>query len=103
MVELEEHHAWWRSRGRTGLRQLLIDGWDPARVGSTASARRAYDGYAGEVVALLRVGAGPDMVAQYLSEAEERMDRPTRPAELMGIAGQIVDWYAAEMRMRTPR
>jgi hypothetical protein len=98
LVDLAEHHQWWKHQGGQELRRLLMEQWDPIGVKNWHGAAIEYDGYRGGVVQLLRDGASGEDVAEYLSQVErERMDMDTTREQLRSVGERLVGWYAASI------
>ena len=98
-MELEERHRWWKSRGSSELRALLMEHWDPIGVDGIPEARDEYDGYLGPLVNRLHDGADAQTVAEYLASVQtERMGLPVTADQLHDVASRVVAWYAGEMR-----
>jgi hypothetical protein len=84
---------WWKETGERELCQVLFWRWDPLGVSDYfPNTADEYDGYAPGVVALLRLGVAPDVLADHLDFLErEPMGLPPRDgtqrtevAELLG-------------------
>jgi hypothetical protein len=100
-MELERWRKWWRARGEPGIRQLLMEEWDPLGVRGFPDARDEYDSYVPPIGRLLREGAGATDVAEYLTNIEtERMglsDTEAARTKAEEVAQKLIEWYAEEM------
>jgi hypothetical protein len=107
-VELSDWHMWWKRGGGEGLRRLLMDEWDPIGVRGVPEAVDEYDSYAGIVARMLREGASPKEIQQYLTNVQEDamglgsindVATAERVRDRDGVvAALLVEWYAEEMR-----
>ena len=106
-MELEEWHRWWKRRGASELRMLLMTYWDPIGVNGIPEAFDEYDSYLGRLGKKLREGADARGVCEYLSEIQsERMELPVTPDQLTDVGERVAGWYSAEMqaeRQHLPR
>jgi len=68
--------------------------WDPCSVGGSAYARDEYWSYLPHVFQLVRGGAEPGEIADYLAEVQtEAMGLPPADRErLVFIAGRMLEW-----------
>jgi hypothetical protein len=92
----EEFARWWRETGEHELRQLLLWRWDPIGVADYfPNTADEYDGYAPQVVQVLRKGGEADAIAARLSEVERQsMDGPLTPPERLDHLGSLIrQWY----------
>jgi hypothetical protein len=92
----EEFARWWRETGERELRQLLLWRWDPMGVGDYfPNTADEYDGYAPQLVEVLRKGGDADGVAAHLRDVERHsMDGPlTSPERLKYLGSLIREWY----------
>ena len=53
-MELSDWHMWWKRRGGSGIRRLLMEEWDPIGVKGIPEAADEYDSYRGAVAGMLR-------------------------------------------------
>ena len=98
-MELPEWHRWWKQRGESELRTLLMDRWDPIGVRDEPLAASEYDSYLGPLASKLRAGADAQAVATYLAAVEhDWMELATTPEQLFGLGATVVAWYADAMR-----
>jgi hypothetical protein len=91
-----EFARWWRETGERELRQVLFWRWDPLGVsGYFPNTADEYDGYAPGVVALLRLGASDDVLAEHLSfvERETMGLLPRDPAGRTEVAELLGAWF----------
>jgi hypothetical protein len=66
-----EFRRWWAETGERELCQVLFWRWDPLGVsGYFPNTADEYDDYAPGIVALLRLGADDDVVAEHLEFLE---------------------------------
>ena len=94
-MDPEDHRRWWKSEGARQLREILLSDWDPIGINGVPEAVSEYDGYLGPIANRLREGANAEAMAGYLAEIQsDRMGLPTSSGELLGVANDIVDWYA---------
>ena len=56
---------------RSGIRQVLLEDWDPHNAARSPAAHGAYDLYVGPVYELLRSGADEDALVAFLHEREK--------------------------------
>jgi hypothetical protein len=103
-MELSEWHKWWKDRGGAGVRRLLMDEWDPIGVRAWPEAADEYDSYVGVVGRMLHEGKTATEIQRYLTKIREEhmglgpsMEGRRRDHE---VAVHLLDWYAAEMRVR---
>lgn len=92
----EEHARWWRETGEHELRQVLLWRWDPIGVADYfPNTADEYDGYAPQVVEVLRGGADAAAVAAHLRDVESAaMDGPFTSPERLGYLGSLLcSWY----------
>ena len=92
----DEFARWWRETGEHELRQLLLWRWDPIGVADYfPSTADEYDGYAPQVVQLLRSGGRAEAVAAHLSDVERQsMDGPLTSPERLDYLGSLIrEWY----------
>jgi hypothetical protein len=92
----EEFARWWRETGEHELRQLLLWRWDPIGVADYfPNSADEYDGYAPQVVQVLRQGGDAAAVAGHLLEVERQsMDGPLTPPQRLEYLGSLIcDWY----------
>ena len=93
---------WWKRRGATGVRRLLMEGWDPIGVAEIPEAADEYDTYVGAVGRMLREGRSADEIHAYLTFV--RVDRiglgrlPGWEEREQIVADRLANWYADEMR-----
>lgn len=96
-METEEWHRWWKSRGASGLRSLLMTHWDPIGVSDVPEASDEYDSYMPGLAKMLRDGADTEAVAVHLAEIENKwMELPATPEQTREAANQITEWYSDE-------
>ena len=91
-----EFARWWRETGERELRQVLFWRWDPLGVSDYfPNTADEYDGYAPGVVALLRLGVAPDVLADHLDFLErEPMGLPPRDATpRIEVAELLGAWF----------
>ena len=101
MLDTAAWHMWWKRSGASGLRQILMEEWDPIGVRGVPEAADEYDSYLPSIVSRLGNNMGDEQVAEYLTEIEEvqmglipsdaARKRNGRLAELLRA------WYAQEM------
>lgn len=92
----EDFARWWRETGEHELRQVLLWRWDPVGVADYfPNTADEYDGYAAQLVQVLRKGGDADAVAAHLREVERQsMDGPITSPERLGYLGTLLcDWY----------
>jgi hypothetical protein len=100
-MELADWHMWWKERGGSGVRRLLMAEWDPIGVRDWPEAADEYDSYVGVVGQMLHEGASSDEIEQYLRGIRE---------DYMGLgpsgsgamrdreaARRLAEWYESEM------
>jgi hypothetical protein len=98
-MELKDWHRWWKTRGASELRMLLMTYWDPIGVNGIAEASDEYDTYLGPLAKKLREGADARGICEYLSEAQtERMGLSTTPDRLADVGERVASWYSVEMQ-----
>jgi len=98
-VEFEEWHRWWKTRGASELRRLLMTYWDPIGVNGIPEASDEYDSYLGPLAEKLREGADAHGVSEYLSEIQsQRMGLSTTPDRLTDVGERVLSWYSVEMQ-----
>src|SRR3954449_8617942 len=93
----EQFALWWKQTGEHELRQVLLWRWDPIGVADYfPNTADEYDGYAPQVVQLLRKDGGADAIASHLGEVErESMDGPLTSPERLNYLGTLIrEWYA---------
>ena len=91
-----EFARWWRETGERELRQLLLWRWDPIGVADYfPNTADEYDGYAPQLVQVLRKGGDAAAVSAHLGEVEHQsMDGPfTSPERLDYLGSLIREWY----------
>jgi hypothetical protein len=96
----EQFARWWNETGERELCQILFWRWDPIGVANEfPNTADEYDDYAPGVVALLRLGAGEDLVAQHLDFLErEQMGLPEQDARHRAeAAGLITAWFESSI------
>ncbi len=92
-------YAWYKSRGGSQLRVLLMDLWDPIGVRGVPEALDEYDTYAGRIANKLRAGADVGQVTAMLSDARtDAMGLSANPAADAAAAAAVIAWYADAMR-----
>jgi hypothetical protein len=87
---------WWRETGEHELRQLLLWRWDPIGVADYfPNTADEYDGYAPQVVRLLRDGGDAAAVAAHLRDVERQSmgGQLTSPERLDYLGSLIREWY----------
>jgi hypothetical protein len=92
----EEFARWWRETGEHELRQLLLWRWDPIGVADYfPNTANEYDGYAPQVVQVLRKGGDAGAIAAHLGDVERHaMDGPITSPERLGYLGSLIrHWY----------
>jgi hypothetical protein len=95
---------WWKRRGARGLRQVLMEEWDPIHVRDFPEAQDEYDSYLGPIAERLRSGSSPEDLAAYLDfVTEERMGlgnpkkaNPLAHEANLTAARRMLEWYAEE-------
>src|SRR3954447_21923588 len=94
-MSAEDHARWWRKRGQAELRQILYWCWDPIGVNDAFRLTETeYDGYAGQVFGLVKSGAGPQAVADYLGGVErESITLSTTDEQRLAVGRRVVEWY----------
>ena len=100
-MELSDWHRWWKERGGSGVRRLLMAEWDPIGVRDMPEAADEYNSYVGVVGRTLHEGATPDEIATYLKGIREdhmglgpSNEGRTRDHD---VARSLNEWYAEEM------
>jgi hypothetical protein len=91
-----EFRRWWSETGERELRGVLYWRWDPIGVSAYfPNTADEYDGYAPGVVALLRLGADRDAVAEHLDFLErEPMGLPRLDGERRAqVAELLTTWF----------
>jgi hypothetical protein len=103
-MELSEWHRWWKDRGSRGVRRLLMHEWDPIGVRNWPEAADEYDSYVGVVGRMLHDAGTAAEIERYLTNIrEEHMGfgpSPEGQRRDHDVSTRLVDWYAAEMRVR---
>lgn len=92
----DEFARWWRETGEHELRQLLLWRWDPIGVVDYfPNTADEYDGYASQLVEVLRGGGDSEAIAAHLRDVERQtMDGPLTSSERLTYLGSLVrDWY----------
>lgn len=92
----DEFARWWRETGEHELRQVLFWRWDPIGVSDYfPNTADEYDGYAPQLVQLLREGGGPEEVAAHLGGLERGPIgfADSSPERLRELGELIHDWY----------
>lgn len=100
-LSTDEFARWWKETGERELRQLLYWVWDPISVkGSFPWAVDEYDGYAPQIVQVLRKGEGEAEIDAMLHMIErDRMGLGDASAERSsGAARRIRKWYEQSQR-----
>jgi len=100
-VDLADWHMWWKQKGATGVRRILMETWDPIGVADAPEAADEYDSYLGPLGAQLREGATATAIENYLRHVRKTLmglDSPSLRPRDQATAQRLVDWYAAEMR-----
>lgn len=98
-MDARDWYAWYKSRGGSQLRVLLMDLWDPIGVRGVPEAIDEYDTYAGRIANSIRAGADVGDVAAMLSDARtDAMGLSADPATDAAAAAAIIDWYVGAMR-----
>ena len=93
-MDAQEHDRWWRERGDTELRELLLREWDPIGISRIADAQLdEYEHYAGQLVRRLRAGATEEEVAAVLEGFRTDMGLEPSDELPLGVARSIRDWY----------
>jgi hypothetical protein len=100
-MELSDWHRWWKERGGSGVRRLLMDEWDPIGVQQWPEAADEYDSYVGVVGRMLHEGATAAEIEKYLTGIREEYmglgpssDGQRRDKD---VARRLTDWYAQEL------
>jgi hypothetical protein len=105
-MELSDWHIWWKKRGGSGVRRLLMEEWDPIGVQGVPEAPDEYNSYMGVVGRMLREGAAADEIEAYLTGVRvDYMGLGPSPAGQRrdhDVAARLVEWYAVEMRTAEP-
>jgi hypothetical protein len=100
VMNTADWHMWWKRSGARGLRQILMEEWDPIGVKGHPEAVDEYDGYLPQVASRLRADATTGEIATFLTEVEEdRMGLGRSPAARMrnrAVAAHIRTWYTRE-------
>ena len=100
-MELADWHRWWKERGSSGVRRLLMDDWDPIGVAQIPEAVDEYDAYVGVVGRMLHEGAAAEELESYLRGVrEDHMGLGPSPSGREGdseVARRLTAWYASEM------
>jgi hypothetical protein len=98
-VELEEWHRWWKMRGASGLRRLLMDEWDPIGVRDFPAAADEYDVYVGRVGRMLREKATAAELVRYLTDVRtQHMGLSSQEGRETEVVEAVTAWYRQEMR-----
>ena len=93
-MDPQEHDRWWRERGESELRELLLREWDPIGIARIADAQTdEYEHYAGQLVRRLRAGATEEEVAAVLEGFRTDMGLEPSDELPLGVARSIRDWY----------
>lgn len=94
-----DQQRWWKSRGRQGLRNILVTHWDPIGVTDESEAADEYDGYLEPVAGILAGGGGPRDVAEYLARIEREMMElgPVNADDLLDVGERVVKWYSGSI------
>ena len=102
-MELSDWHMWWKERGGSGVRRLLMEEWDPIGVQGVSEAADEYNSYMGVVGRMLREGAAAEEIEKYLTGIREDYMGlgPSSIAQRRDhdVAVRLVEWYTAEMRV----
>jgi hypothetical protein len=88
---------WWSSSGKSQLRLMALEHWDPLNVYDTPSQADAYDAYLERVGRMLRKGKGPEELAKYLGQVRTlafKLDEAEITDEL--FADRVLAWYSLE-------
>ena len=73
-----------------GIRNVLLQDWDPIHVRYEPQAQDEYDSYLGGVYRLLASGAAPPALTEPLARIErEEMGFQTSAAQLMDVATKL--------------
>lgn len=95
----EAFARWWRETGERELRQVLFWRWDPIGVASFfPDTADEYDGYAAQIVSLLREGSPPQDIADYLAGVEREQMGLGEPAAPCGRLEPLVMFISAWYR-----
>jgi hypothetical protein len=92
----EEFARWWRETGEHELWQLLLWRWDPIGVADYfPNTADEYDGYAPQLVQVLRNGGDADAVATHLRDVErDWTDGERTSRERLEYLGTLIrEWY----------
>jgi hypothetical protein len=92
----EQFALWWKQTGEHELRQLLLWRWDPIGVADMfPNTADEYDGYAPQVIQLLRKGAQAEQLAAHLAAVERDAMGLSRgsPERLEHLGRLLLLWY----------
>ena len=102
-MNTEQFAEWWRRTGEQELRQILFWRWDPLGVADCfPDTADEYDGYAPQLVKLLRADATEAEIAAHLAEVEHEtmgLSWP-RPEALADLAAFLKGWYESSVASR---
>ena len=103
-MQLSDWHLWFKRRGGTQLRQLVMNTWDPIGVRGVAEAHDEYDGYLGGIADAVRRDLGEAAIADLLTGfATENIGlRPNQDRDI-AAARAITQWYAEAMAAEEAR
>jgi hypothetical protein len=88
---------WWSATGKSQLRLLALEHWDPLNVYDTPSEAAAYDAYLDRVGRMLRRGKGSAELAAYHGQVRTlafKQEEREIADEL--FADRVLAWYAVE-------
>lgn len=98
----EQFAAWWKQTGEHELRQLLLWRWDPIGVAELfPNTADEYDGYAPQIVQILRRGGPAEELADHLAPSSEKPWASPLPHANIWIESR--SFYSAGTRTRRPR
>jgi hypothetical protein len=101
-MELSDWHRWWKERGGSGVRRLLMNEWDPIGVQQWPEAADEYDSYVGVVGRMLHEGAAAAEIEKYLTGIREDYmglgPSPTGRDRDGAVARRLTEWYAEQMK-----
>ena len=95
-LSTDEFARWWRETGENELRQLLFWRWGPLSVASHfPNTVDEYDGYAPQLIQVLRTGASVSDVAAHLASVERNeMGLPVASVDrLRTVAALVHAWF----------
>jgi hypothetical protein len=93
-MDAQAYERWWRERGDSELRELLLTEWDPIGISRLADAQLdEYEHYSGQLARRLRAGASEEEIAAVLEGFRTDMGLEPSDEPPLGVARAIRDWY----------